>query len=83
MKILLADDHTLVRENLSVFLSKLAPDVDVLEAGSFDAFEDFLAHGLDSCWLLVVFEQVRPSLACSLETVLFSPFGDCCMVTGQ
>ena len=35
MRILLADDHTLVRENLRDFLYGLAPDVVVLEAESF------------------------------------------------
>ncbi len=32
MLILLADDHTLVRENLRDFLQTLAPEVVVLEA---------------------------------------------------
>ena len=35
MRILLADDHTLVRENLRDFLHGLAPDVVVLEAESY------------------------------------------------
>ena len=36
MRILLADDHTLIRENLSEFLEKLEPGVTIIEAESFD-----------------------------------------------
>ncbi len=39
MRILLADDHTLVRENLRDFLHGLAPDVVVLEAETFPEAE--------------------------------------------
>ncbi len=39
MRILLADDHTLVRENLRDFLHALAPDVVVLEAETLQAAE--------------------------------------------
>ncbi len=39
MRILLADDHTLVRENLRDFLHGLAPDVVVLEAATFPEAE--------------------------------------------
>jgi two-component system nitrate/nitrite response regulator NarL len=39
MRILLADDHTLVRENLRDFLDGLAPDVVVLEAETFPEAE--------------------------------------------
>lgn len=34
MHILLADDHTLIRENLEEFLKKLGPDVTVLQAAT-------------------------------------------------
>ncbi len=39
MRILLADDHTLVRENLRDFLHALAPDVVVFEAETFPEAE--------------------------------------------
>jgi len=36
MKILIADDHNLVREGLRPFLEELNPHVDILEAATFD-----------------------------------------------
>ena len=36
MQILLADDHRLVRDGLKVFLERLASEVDVVEAATFD-----------------------------------------------
>lgn len=36
MKILIADDHNLVREGLRPFLEELNPNVEVVEAASFD-----------------------------------------------
>ncbi len=36
MKILIADDHNLVREGLRPFLEELDPDVEIVEAASFD-----------------------------------------------
>ena len=37
MKILIADDHNLVREGLRPFLEELDPHVNVVEADSFDS----------------------------------------------
>jgi len=36
MKILIADDHNLVREGLKPFLEELDPQVEIIEAASFD-----------------------------------------------
>ena len=36
MKILVADDHKLVRDGLKPFLQELAPDVEVLDAANMD-----------------------------------------------
>ncbi len=43
MKILLADDHRLIRENLGEFLVQLEPHVQVLEAGDFQEAYDLAA----------------------------------------
>ncbi|MBL4614381.1 MAG: response regulator transcription factor [Magnetovibrio sp.] len=40
MRILFADDHTLVREGIRPFLQELAPDVEVLEAENLSKAED-------------------------------------------
>ena len=60
MKILLADDHTLVRENLSDFLRKLDADVAVLEAGSFYEAVEIAARTL---YLdMVILDMVMPGM---------------------
>jgi DNA-binding NarL/FixJ family response regulator len=43
MRILLADDHILIRENLSDFLQELDNDVTVLEAGTLEEAKDIAA----------------------------------------
>ncbi len=40
MRILFADDHTLIRDGIRPFLSELAPDVEVLEAENFAGAQD-------------------------------------------
>jgi len=40
MRILFADDHTLVREGIRPFLRELAPEVEVLEAENFSGAQD-------------------------------------------
>ncbi len=60
MRILLADDHTLVRENLRDFLHALAPDVVVLEAETLQAAEKIASrHGrLD----LIILDLLMPGM---------------------
>jgi len=41
MRIVLADDHVMIREGLRPFIERLAPEVTILEAGTFD---DACAH---------------------------------------
>ncbi|MCK5166588.1 MAG: response regulator transcription factor [Rhodospirillaceae bacterium] len=53
MRILLADDHTLIRENLSEFLEKLEPGVTVIEAESFDQAQK-LASGSGKIDLIIL-----------------------------
>jgi len=43
MHILLADDHTLIRENLEEFLHRLGPDVTVIQAATLDEALDATA----------------------------------------
>ncbi|MFQ5619693.1 MAG: response regulator [Rhodospirillales bacterium] len=60
MRILLADDHTLVRENLRDFLHGLAPDVVVLEAETFPEAETIASRHarLD----LVILDLLMPGM---------------------
>lgn len=60
MKILLADDHRLIRENLGEFLVQLEPDVEVLEAGDFQEAYDLAAAdpGID----LAILDLVMPGM---------------------
>lgn len=60
MKILLADDHRLIRENLGEFLVQLEPDVQVLEAGDFQEAHDLAASdpGID----LAILDLVMPGM---------------------
>ncbi len=60
MRILLADDHTLVRENLRDFLHALAPDVVVLEAETFPEAETIASRHarLD----LVILDLMMPGM---------------------
>ena len=53
LRILLADDHTLIRENLSEFLEKLEPGVTVIEAESFDQAQK-LASGSGKIDLIIL-----------------------------
>lgn len=45
MRILFADDHTLVREGIRPFLCELGADVEVLEADSLSAAQSLAAQG--------------------------------------
>jgi DNA-binding NarL/FixJ family response regulator len=60
MRILLADDHTLVRENLRDFLHGLAPDVVVLEAETFPEAEKVASRNarLD----LIILDLLMPGM---------------------
>jgi DNA-binding NarL/FixJ family response regulator len=59
LTILLADDHTLVRETLVELLKKLAPEVTVVEAKNFPDVEKLVAQmTLD----LVILDMVMPGM---------------------
>ena len=53
LRILLADDHTLIRENLGEFLEKLEPGTTVIEAESFDQAQK-LASGSGKIDLIIL-----------------------------
>ena len=44
-KILLADDHSIVRRGVALILKENFPDIQILHADSFDGIEDALATG--------------------------------------
>ena len=60
MRILLADDHTLIRETLSAFLKILDPEVEVFEAPGLKEADAIAARepGLD----LIVLDLVMPGM---------------------
>lgn len=45
MRIILADDHVMIREGLRPFVEKIAPETQVLEAGSFPEVVEHLKAG--------------------------------------
>ena len=53
MKVLLADDHRLVREGLKLLIGRLGDDVDVLEAGDFEQALS-LAEGAEGLDLIIL-----------------------------
>ena len=60
MKVLLADDHRLVREGLKLLIGRLGDDVDVLEAGDFEQALSLAegAGGLD----LIILDLSMPGM---------------------
>ncbi len=60
MKILIADDHNLVREGLRPFLEELSPNVEIMEAASFDqAYE--ISKASDG-WGLILMDLKMPGM---------------------
>ena len=51
MRIILADDHSLVRESLRLYLERLSPDVDIVEGGSLS---DVLRHQGEAPSLILI-----------------------------
>ena len=60
MRILLADDHTLVRENLRDFLHALEPDVVVLEAETFPEAESIASRHAELD--LIILDLLMPGM---------------------
>lgn len=60
MKILIADDHNLVREGLRPFFEELDPDVEVVEADSFDNAYEAAAKSSD--WDLILMDLKMPGM---------------------
>lgn len=60
MRILLADDHTLIRENLRDFLALLGPNVTVFEAGTLPEATEIASReeGLD----LIILDLMMPGM---------------------
>lgn len=59
MRVILADDHVMIRDGLRPFIEKLAPDVTVLEAGSLP---DVLAHLKSGPADLVILDLRMPGM---------------------
>lgn len=59
VRILIADDHTLFRDGLRLVLAELGPDVEVVEASTYD---DTLAMVADEPIDLVLLDLVMPGL---------------------
>ena len=60
MKILLADDHHLVREAIASYLTRAAPDISCVEAADFQQVRDRLAG--DSDFDLVILDYRMPGM---------------------
>jgi two-component system, NarL family, nitrate/nitrite response regulator NarL len=60
MKILIADDHNLVREGLRPFLEELGPDVEILEAASFE--EAYKVAGQNGKLDLILMDLKMPGM---------------------
>ncbi|CCQ74697.1 response regulator transcription factor [Magnetospira sp. QH-2] len=60
MRIILADDHALIRETLSLYLTRLADDVTVLEASSFNEAHAEMKNGGGAD--LVILDLVMPGM---------------------
>src|SRR6202041_310915 len=60
MKILLADDHHLVREAIASYLARAAPDISCVEAADFQQVRDRLAG--DSDFDLVILDYRMPGM---------------------
>lgn len=60
MRILLADDHTLIRETLSAFLKILDPEVEVFEAPGLEEAEAIAAREPDLD--LIILDLVMPGM---------------------
>ncbi|WP_028879818.1 LuxR C-terminal-related transcriptional regulator [Terasakiella pusilla] len=60
MKILIADDHNLVREGLRPFLEELDPNVEISEAASFDEAYAVAAEG--DRWDLILMDLKMPGM---------------------
>jgi DNA-binding NarL/FixJ family response regulator len=76
MKVLIVDDHAIVREGLTALLVQAEPGAEILQAsGSLDALEvltanadldvivlDLTMPGMDGMWALPAFYRLRPGL---------------------
>lgn len=60
MKIILADDHTLVRQGLIPFILQLEPVIEVIEAGDFD--EAFAKAEEVDCLSLILLDLRMPGM---------------------
>jgi len=60
MKILIADDHNLVREGLRPFLEELDPNVEIVEAASFDQAFDIASAAQG--WDLILMDLKMPGM---------------------
>ncbi|GAB6054111.1 response regulator transcription factor [Magnetospira thiophila] len=60
MQIILADDHALIRETLSLYLSRISEDVTVHEASNFDEAYTRMTNGLKPD--LVILDLMMPGM---------------------
>ena len=84
MRIILADDHVMIREGLRPFIERLGPDVTVLEAGSLADAQAHLAAaepvdlvvldlkmpGMNGLQGLTVLKQQHPGIRCVILSAL-------------
>src|SRR5262249_15571707 len=60
MKLLLADDHHLVREAIATYLTRAAPDISCVEAADFQQVRERLADSAD--FDLIILDYRMPGM---------------------
>src|SRR5580704_11805345 len=60
MRLLLADDHHLVREAIATYLTRAAPDISCAEAADFQQVRERLAH--DANFDLIILDYRMPGM---------------------
>ncbi len=60
MRLLLADDHHLVREAIATYLTRAAPDISCVEASDFQQVRERLAHDTD--FDLIILDYRMPGM---------------------
>jgi len=60
MRLLLADDHHLVREAIATYLTRAAPDISCAEAADFQQVRERLAHDTD--FQLIILDYRMPGM---------------------
>jgi DNA-binding NarL/FixJ family response regulator len=83
MRVILADDHVMIREGLRPFVERLAPDIQVFEAGNMAevvqhlraapadlAILDLRMPGMNGFQGLQVVKQMQPDMRCVILSAL-------------